>query len=302
MENFKGKLDELEIQAKGYWGTIYILSDQYLLKTSTTSEDMVYDEFKRARAVFEAGIPCAEPVKMLETEKGPAIVMERIGGRSIARRASQHLESLDTYIDAYVKIAEKMWSTSLPAGTLSTVKEDFSGIAPLLREFMPSETVDEYVDFIHALPDGDRFLHMDFHWSNVMYNGGDCRLIDMPNACMGHPAFDLMSVACFYYLHTIYGFDDKSYQSVFRITEEEAAYAWDGVCKRLFAGLPDDVAADRKLCVEKLSGLVYSHHFMRDYVLGAASDYVLNNIRNFIDRIVHKDRDFALRVLGEWTV
>lgn len=302
MEKFDGNLNELEILSKGYWGTIYILSDDYLLKTSSTSEDMTIDEFNRTRAVFEAGIPCAEAVKMVETEKGPGIIIERMSGRSIARRASQHLESLDTYLDAYVKLAQKMWTTSLPAGTLPTVKQDLLDIADGLREFMDHETVDEYIDFIHALPDGDKFLHMDFHWSNVMYNGGDSKLIDMPNACMGHPAFDMMAVACYYNLELGYEFDGKTYQEIFRISEEDAAYVWDTLCKRIFAGLPADVAADRKKCVEKLAGLVFAHHNMRDYVLGIASERYVNDIRTFLENILREDKDFAIRVLNEWKI
>lgn len=302
MEKFEGNLDTLEIQAKGYWGTIYILSDQYLLKTSSTSAEMTMDEYRRARTVYEAGVPSAEPVKMVETEKGPAYIIERMSGRSIARRASMHLESLDTYLDAYVKLANKMWNTRLPKGTLPTVREDLLSITDGFREFMKPETVDDYIDFIHALPDGDRFLHMDFHWSNVMYNGGDCKLIDMPNACMGHPAFDLMAVACYYHLEIGYPFEGKTYQDIFRITEEDAAYVWDGLCKRLFEGLPENVATERKKCVEALAGLVFAHHNMRDYVLGLASPQGVEDIRRYIETILSEHKDFAIRVLNEWTI
>ena len=300
MEKFDGNLDELEVLSKGYWGTIYALSDKYLIKTSTTSEDMTIDEFKRSRAVYEAGVPCAEPVKMVETVKGPAIIVERISGRSIARRASMKLESLDTYIDAFVKLAKKMWSISIPDNTLPTLKSDWLDLAKLYREFMSDEIVDKYVKFVNALPDDNKFLHMDFHWSNVMFNGGDSRLIDLPNACVGHPAIDMTSIACFYNLIPKIGFEDRTYQDVFRINEEEAAYVWDGVCQRMFEGLPENVAAERKECCEKMSSLVYSHNFMRDYVLGTASQKCLDDITGFITTIVNEDGDFILRVLSEW--
>lgn len=302
MEKFDGNVNELEVLSKGYWGTIYILSDDYLLKTSTTSEEMIFDEYRRSKAVYESGVPCTEIVKLVETEKGPGIIVGRMQGRSIARRASQHLESLDTYLDAFVKLGKMMWTIRLPDGTLPSVKDDLLGITGGLREFMDGKTVDEYVDFVHALPDGDTFLHMDFHWGNIMYNNGDAKIIDMPNAAVGHPAFDLMSAGNAYYWHVNFDFEGKSYEDVFRISKEEGIYVWDGLCKRVFAGLPEDLAADRKKCVELMTGFVYVKNFMRDYFLGIATAYYINGIKNFLETFLRDDKDFALRVLNEWKV
>ena len=300
MEKFEGNLSELEVLSKGYWGTIYILSEDYLLKTSTTSEEMIFDEYNRSKAVYESGVPCTEIVKMVETEAGPAIIVGRMQGNSIARRASRHLESLDTYLDAYMKLGKKMWNIHIPEGTLPTVKEDFLAISGGLREFMDREIVDQYEAFIRALPDRDTFLHMDFHWGNIMYNNGDCKIIDMPNAAVGHPAFDLMSAGNGYFWHVNFPFDGKTYEQVFRISREEGIYVWDGVCKRAFAGLPEDVAADRRKVVEIMSGFVFVKNFMRDYTLGIITPYYLNEMKRFLTTFLKEQKDFALRVLSEW--
>jgi len=302
MEKLEKKLSEMELLSRGYWGNIYVYSDGLILKTSPKyTREMIEGEFLRARQVFEAGIPCVEPVKMLETEDGPAIVYERIEGSSIARRASKHLEDLDTYLDAYVKLCKKMWADRFEAGAVPTIKSEFRHVREGLLELADRETVERFFGFIEALPDWERFLHMDLHWCNVMYNGGDCKLIDMPYVAVGHPAFDMASLAYAYYLILDYPFPD-SFQSVLRLTTDEAAYVWKGFCDRIFSDLPEETKAERKDLVERLSKAVFVKDFMQDVLLGVASEGDKKLIVKHLESFVSEDLEFAQRVLREWKV
>jgi len=264
MRKFEKKLNELEILSKGYWGTIYILSEDRILKTAPTSTDeMIKDEFTRARIVFEAGVPCAEPVELVETEEGLGEILERIQGGSLARRTKAGTDDLDTYLDAYARLAKKMASISIAPGVLPDVRDEFLKICDRLPEIMPEETVQAYRELVAELPAADRFLHLDFHWSNVMYNGGECKLIDMPYAAYGHPAFDMMSVA--YVYHLLRGYTMKApYEDILRVTRDQAKYIWDGLCARMFEALPAEVAADRKKMTEIFSRLIFAKDFMQD--------------------------------------
>jgi len=300
MEIFDKKLSELEVLSRGYWGNIYVYSDKLILKTSPKyTREMIESEFIRARAVFNAGIPCVEPVKMMETEEGLAIVYERIEGSSIARRASKHLESLDTYLGAYVKLCRKMWAEKFREEGIPSMKSEYLRVREGLLKIADPEIVEKFYGFMDALPDYERFLHMDLHWCNVMYNNGECKLIDMPYVAIGHPAFDIASLAYAYYLLQDY-FDADAFKGNFRITKEEALYSWNGFCDRIFAGLAPEVAAERKDLCERLSRVIFVKDFMQDVLLGVASERDVRLIRDYLMSFVNEDMAFADRVIREW--
>ncbi len=299
MEKLDRKVEELEMLSHGYWGKVYILSDDLLLKISSSTEEMMKDEFNRFRTVFEAGVPCVEPVKMVETDQGIGYIVQRIQGGSIARRASQHLEDMETYIDAYTGLAKKMWAVRIPEGSLPNAKDDLLAAGDRISDFMDPEVMREYREFVKAMPDEDRFLHTDYHWSNVMYNNGDCKLIDMNYALRGHPAFDMMAVSHMYWLLRDYPLK-MSYQDIFRITADEASHVWDGFCERVFAGLPAQVAADRKKMLESMGRIYFTRNMSNEYAMGTLSEKTVSDMKTFVEDVLREDKDFILRVMNEW--
>jgi len=302
MEQLEKKLSDLEVLSRGYWGNIYLISDKLILKTSPKyTREMIESEFARARAVFDAGIPCVEPVKMLDTEEGLAIVYERIEGNSIARRASKHLESLDTYLDAHVKLCRKIWSDNIQVSGIPSLKAEYLHIRDGLLKIADPEIVERFFEFMNALPDYHRFLHLDLHWCNVMYNNGECKLIDMPYVAVGHPAFDIGSVAFAYHLMPEYYAEDN-FRAIFRITREEAVYSWTGFCERFFEGVPAEVAAERKSLAERLGKLIFVKNYMQDVLLGVDTEDDTNSLREYLTSFVKEDMVFADRVLREWEV
>jgi len=300
MEKFDGKLEDLQILSKGYWGNVYVLSDELLLKTSPNyTAEMIESEYRRGRAVFEAGVPCAEFMKLVETEEGLGIIYDRIEGGSIGRRAMNHLESLDTYLDAHEKLCRKMWATKIVPGDLPTMKSQYMRLCDPLSKILDAETMEAYRAFFEALPEWDRFVHMDLHWSNVMYNNGECRLIDLAYAAVGHPAFDLASIAFAYNImpgHPING----GYQKTFRISPEDAHYVWSGMARRVFAGLPAEVAAERKKAAECMGRLIFLKNYMQDVILGVAAENDIMAIREHMKKFLFEESEFVLRVLKEW--
>jgi len=301
MEKFDGNLKNLEILSTGYWGKMYILSDEYLLKTNATmTNEMAEEEFQRARAAYDAGVPCVEPVKLLETEEGPGVIYERVMGGSIGRRAMNHLESMDVYLEAFLKVTKTIWSIRMTAGSLPNIKDDFLRKNTLLSEVIGNELVEEYCDLIQRLPDGDRFLHMDLHLCNIMYNNGNCKLIDMPYASIGHPLFDMLPIAYFFgYSQREYLFG-KPYEDIFRIHLDEGAFLWEGFCKDLFTGMPEELAAERREALELLSVVIFTKNCMRDYELGLTSKETVDNMRRTMTKLLREDKEFILRVINDW--
>jgi thiamine kinase-like enzyme len=48
---------------------------------------------------------------------------------------------------------------------------------------------------LEALPEGDRLVHCDAHPKNIMIQNGEMLWIDMEGMSVGHPIYDLISIA-----------------------------------------------------------------------------------------------------------
>jgi len=248
-------LEGAELLSQGFFGKVYRLSDEQILKLyiGTAGEEQAKEEFEFSKKVFLLGIPCTIPFGVVDTEQGPGIIYERIDGGSLARNMAAHPEKLPEYMEAFMALAKSIWSVKVPEGILPDAKKRLIEKNERLRMYLPASMVDDYNGIISGLPDGDRFLHMDFHWCNVMLRRGECLLIDLPEASVGHPALDLSGIAHAYYLAPQREVIQKVYSQLFRIRIEDAPRIWNLFCEKYFEGVPEKVAAERRRAAELLA-------------------------------------------------
>ncbi|MBO5560968.1 MAG: phosphotransferase, partial [Firmicutes bacterium] len=64
--------------------------------------------------------------------------------------------------------------------------------------FFTQEEMDALCGLIDVIPDRDTFVHCDAHIGNVMVQDGELILIDMADAGIGHPVFDIGTL-CWHY-------------------------------------------------------------------------------------------------------
>ena len=61
--------------------------------------------------------------------------------------------------------------------------------------FLPVKSIGSAGNFLEALPEGDRLVHCDAHPKNLMIQNGEMLWIDMEGMSLGHPIYDLISIA-----------------------------------------------------------------------------------------------------------
>lgn len=128
MDETRVNLNDYESSGAGALDESYISKSNpnILLKLySREREQMGYDEYERARKVYQIGVPCPTPGELVRTEEGLlGIQFHRIvGKKSYARALSEHPERLEEYAARFAEECKK----------LHAIRPE---IRPALREMM----------------------------------------------------------------------------------------------------------------------------------------------------------------------
>jgi hypothetical protein len=62
-------------------------------------------------------------------------------------------------------------------------------------KYLTAEEGELMKQILEALPEGDRLVHCDAHPKNLMIQNGEMLWIDMEGMSVGHPVYDLISIA-----------------------------------------------------------------------------------------------------------
>jgi len=299
-------LEEAERISQGNFGRVYYLSPDQIIKTyiGATAETLVQEEYERSRIVLAMGVPCAIPYGIVDTAEGPGLLYERVLGGSLAKNMARTPEKLEEYLDAYVKLAREMWGTEVKEGVLPEARSQYLAGLTGLEQYVGEELAEEYRDLIKDLPDGNRFLHMDFHWSNVMYQNGECLLIDLPDAATGHPALDLAGLAHAYYLAPRREIMAEKYSKIFRVSTDDADRIWNGFCSRYFGTLSESEAAAHRRAAELCANLFVVRPSLRmlreDYPEGEHNRLIrMKELGTLVNELMD-NKEFFLAALRNW--
>ena len=93
-------------------------------------------------------------------------------------------------------------------------KDELLEWAEKIKPYLDPSEIDEIVAFINAIPETNTFLHGDFNSKNVMVQDGEFILIDIGDAAVGHPVFDVagLILAYIYLQHSVVIPDDEKYR------------------------------------------------------------------------------------------
>lgn len=189
-------LNDYESSGAGALGESYISKSNpnILLKLySREREQLGYDEYERARKVYQIGVPCPAPGELVRTEEGfLGIQFHRIvGKKSYARALSEHPEHLEAYAARFAEECKKLHAIRPEPGLFPTAKEQCL-MHIRLNKFLTDEEKAGLERHVESLPDADTALHGDLHYGNIIFTeDGKQYFIDLGDFCTGSPLFDL---------------------------------------------------------------------------------------------------------------
>ena len=153
--------------------------------------DTVEREFRISRAVYETGIPCPEPIRLVTDGERFGAEYEVIANkRSFTRIISQEPEQLEPLTLKFAQMGKQLHS--IPANT-----DVFPDMKEVIRPWIEKSTcISEplrarLLYTLDSIPSPKTCLHGDFHIGNIITDGKKDYWIDLGDFAYGAPEWDL---------------------------------------------------------------------------------------------------------------
>ena len=231
-----------ELIGKGAVGSVYKYDAETIVKAfkpGVSLED-IREELDLARTVFVLGVPTAIPydvVKISDEGWEYGTVFEMLNAMSLGKLMSQGKISLDDAAKLAMDLLKQINGTHTRSDKIPSAKSIALGWLKALDGCLPPDQYDKLLALITDLPEADNLIHGDFHMQNVMYQNGECILIDMDHICSGHPVFELSAL-----YNSYVGYSETEHQIIVDfqgITAEQGEYFWKK-CLQLYLDTDDE--------------------------------------------------------------
>ena len=95
----------------------------------------------------------------------------------------------------YVRQLNTLHSIHTDNPVFGNAKDNYRKQVEDASRFLTEEEGQMLQQILEVLPEGDRLVHCDAHPKNVMIQNGEMLWIDMEQMAVGHPVYDLISIA-----------------------------------------------------------------------------------------------------------
>ena len=180
--------------------------------------ETVEREFQISRAVYEAGIPCPEPIRLVTDGERYGAEYEAIANkRSFTRIISEEPEQLEPLTLKFVRLGKQLHA--VPADT-----EVFPDMKDVIRPWIVKSTCisdplrGRLLSALDSIPSPKTCLHGDFHIGNIITNGQKDYWIDLGDFAYGAPEWDLSMnfyLACYMspeYMDSLFHLDPVTFR------------------------------------------------------------------------------------------
>ena len=191
-------LDKCEKIGFGGNGAVYRVSEDEIVKVNynPSTYDSLDKELAKAKEAFLLGIPTAISFDMVDCGDGKrGVVYETIKSTTLGETIQNNPDRIEELTEQYVQQLNLLHSTHTDNPVFGSAKEYYKKQVEDASVFLTEEEGQMLNMIIEALPDGDRLVHCDAHPKNIMIQNGEMLWIDMEQMSVGHPIYDLISIA-----------------------------------------------------------------------------------------------------------
>jgi uncharacterized protein (TIGR02172 family) len=230
-----------ELIGSGGFGKVYRTDPETIVKVYNPgiSLEEVRSERDTAQSVFLLGVPTAISYDVVRCGECYGVVYELLDAKTVAQIIDADPSRLQEMGQKSAKLLRQLHQIEVGEGKLpsreATMLEWVDKIAPYLE---PSEA-EEIRSFIRAIPKRSTFLHGDYNSKNIMVQGDEFVLIDLGDATVGHPVFDVAGLVLPYlYLPNSPSLSAQEKRRLLGFPMEEDPKMWGVMCATYF-GLTD---------------------------------------------------------------
>ena len=195
-------LEQCQLLGAGGHGKVYRIDGDTIVKMyyAGDSLDVIKREQDYAKKAFVMGIPTAIPFDIVKSEDMYGLVFELVNADIVSNYLNEHPDELEEIAKKYAATLKQLHNTKVSAEALSSTKALYRERIEGLRAYMNDDEVDTLHRINDAIPECDTVVHGDYHPKNVMIQNGEPILIDMADLTVGHPLYDLGSMALTHHL------------------------------------------------------------------------------------------------------
>ena len=191
-------LEKCEKIGAGGNGAVYRVSEDEIVKVNFNPEtyDNLEQELAKAKEAFFLGIPTAISFDLVDCGEGKkGVVYEIIKSSTLGENIQKDPSRMEELTEKYIEQLNLLHSVHTDNPVFGSAKESYRKQVEAASKFLTEEEGELLNHILEALPEGDRLVHGDAHPKNIMIQNGEMLWIDMEGMSVGHPIYDLISIA-----------------------------------------------------------------------------------------------------------
>ena len=191
-------LSKCEKIGAGGNGAVYRVSEDEIVKVNYNPEtyETLEEELAKAKEAFFLGIPTAISFDLVDCGEGKrGVVYEIIKSSTLGENIQKDPIRMEELTEKYIEQLNLLHSVHTDNPVFGSAKDSYRKQVENASKFLTEEEGELLKQILEALPEGDRLVHGDAHPKNIMIQNGEMLWIDMEGMSVGHPIYDLISIA-----------------------------------------------------------------------------------------------------------
>lgn len=194
-------VDGCEMIGSGGYGKVYRIDPETIVKIYNPGIglDFVGQERSTSQKAFIMGVPTAISYDVVKCGDCYGVVYELLNAKTTAQLLNEDPSKLPEIFGRSAELLKKLHSI-VPGkdSGLPDKKAKLTEWVDSLADYITEEESGKIKSFIAGIPDRNTFLHSDYNAKNVMVQDGEFLLIDIGEAAVGHPVFDIAGLMLAY--------------------------------------------------------------------------------------------------------
>ena len=227
-------VDGLEVIGKGFFGTVYRLDDETIVKVYQGEDSIskIENEKRMAQKAFLSGIPTAISYDIVKAGENYGSVFELLNAKSFHELVQNGDMPLTDIIARYSELLKQVHGTSFEFGELPSYRERFLDYVDVIKGYLKDGQEQQLKRLLADMPEENTVVHGDIHMKNVMMVDNEPMLIDMDTLGLGNPVFDLAGL---YVTYQMFEEDDPDNSMDFLgMTNEMVDEIWNRITDSYF--------------------------------------------------------------------
>ena len=199
---YKRALREISVEGcpcigRGQNGEVYRLDRDTIVKLyapNAITVDSAERERQKAQAAFLLGVPTAISYEVVSCGERLGLIFELVDAKSIREIVIADPSRLEELVPKWAALARNIHRLAPAPDTFPEMSGIYHSRIDALDDLFTPPELALLHKMVDSLPPGNSFLHGDFHQGNVMVQGDELLLIDMADAAVGHPFYDIMGI------------------------------------------------------------------------------------------------------------